>query len=66
MTRSPLGDACQNHNPATAPVVYPHTVLRDGQSLQAKYLCRCGKAWTCQWDAHAAGWTITNTTGSAA
>lgn len=55
--RSRLGDLCQNHNPMTAPVAYPHTVIAEGTSLQGEYRCEdCGAEWKCWWDARAAGW----------
>lgn len=55
--RSRLGDLCQNHHPATAPVVYPHTVVAEGIGLCGDYRCpKCGAEWKCWWDARAAGW----------
>ena len=57
MTRSPLGDCCQNHDPRTAPVVYPHAVTNDRGSLRAQYRCKCGRSRPCWFDMHAAGWT---------
>jgi hypothetical protein len=57
MTRSRLGDLCQNHDPMTAPVVYPHMVTLDGTSLRGEYQCKCGRTWPCWWDMQAAGWT---------
>jgi hypothetical protein len=57
MPRSPLGDCCQNHDPRTAPVVYPHAVTIDRGSLRGEYQCKCGRTWSCWWDMRAAGWT---------
>lgn len=57
--RSRLGDCCQNHDPMTAPVVYPYRVTLDGpDSLRAEYRCACGRTWPCWWSMHAAGWTL--------
>lgn len=56
--RSRLGDCCQNHDPVTVPVVYPHTVICEGNSLQGEYRCpECDAEWKCWWDRRAAGWT---------
>ncbi len=56
--RSRLGDCCQNHNPLTAPVVYPYAVGFDQGSFCAWYRCDCGREWSCHWDMAAAGWTF--------
>lgn len=57
-SRSRLGDCCQNHNPMTAPVVYPHRVWIDRDSLRGEYLCACGRHWPCWWGLRSAGWTL--------
>lgn len=56
--RSLLGDTCENHNPLTAPVVFPHRVWIDGESLRGEYLCACGRHWPCWWGMQGAGWTL--------
>ncbi len=57
--RSRLGDCCQNHDPMTAPVVYPHKVTIDRDSLRGDYRCnQCGVEWPCWWDMRSAGWTL--------
>lgn len=55
--RSLLGDRCENHDPVTAPVVYPWAVGIDRGRLRGEYRCECGREWPCWWDMAAAGWT---------
>ena len=54
--RSALGDCCQDHPPASAPVAYPYRAERTGATLRAEYRCPCGRTWSCWWDATASGW----------
>jgi len=64
--RSRLGDACLNHDPMTAPVVYPHRVVIDRHdTLRGEYRCQCGRKWSCWWDMRAAGWTAEDVEGAA-
>jgi len=63
--RSRLGDCCQNHDPRTAPVVYPYRVTLDRGSLRGRYRCECGHEWSCWWDMHAAGWTLADVEAAA-
>lgn len=55
--KSALGDCCQKHDPATAPVVHPCSATLNGDNLRAEYRCACGNGWSCWWSARYAGWT---------
>lgn len=56
--KSTLGDLCQKHRAADAPVAYPYRVSLDRGSLRGEYRCPCGNDWSCWWDLRYSGWTI--------
>lgn len=57
--QSSLADACPACHPGDHDAVVPYDVTEagDGLSLRAEYFHdACGAAWSCSWDAAAAGW----------
>lgn len=59
---SDLADACEAHYPGDYPATLPYFVDdTKPPSLVAYYLCWCGRAWRCWWDAESAGWPTLRT-----